>query len=415
MTEAPDNDHWQGLASLSPGSDKYQRVKRLLSSANFAHLNAQGLKSRRKHQPNLPSDVGCSVNVTHFMSGFNNVVFELEFSDHVQWIVRVPYRDFAKSDRVSMLSEIATMAVIKSNTSIPIPRIFDFKASADQPFGYPYMLMERLPGHHVSNGVARSIPQHYHAKIARQLASVFSELQNLTFSRIGRIICGDNADGPVEVIPMAWHASPGPLETSLEYFYNQRQEENREIMGMHPDADPEWLTACWVLKSALAHMIIEDRVRGPFPLCHLDLHYGNMLFDKEYNLAGIIDWSNAQAAPLEQLSVCPEFVAFPGLSEDENKPIVELKKLVLESLVEMEKIQRKRPPLDNPELVMTETKQLTPLSSYMASKSALITHRQYMATPRASPFAAKQTAKLIYGENVSWEQLQQVYGTLPLV
>lgn len=186
-------------------------------------------------------------------------------------------------------------------------------------------------------------------------------------------------------------------------------------MAMHSDADPEWLTACWVLKSALPHMIIENRVRGPFPLCHLDLHYGNMLFDMDCNLTGIIDWSNAQAAPLEQLSVCPEFVTFPGLSEEKNKPIIELKNLVLESLTEMEKNKTTRPPLDNPELDVAEMKQLTPLSRYMASKGAVMPHRQYMATPRGSIFAGKQTAKLIYRENVSWEQLRQVYGAMPLV
>lgn len=205
--------------------------------------------------------------------------------------------------------------------------------------------MEYLGGHILSDGVARTIPRQHRAKVARQLANVFAELQNLTFTRIGRLWCGEDAEQPVEIIPMAWHSSPGPLRTSLEYFYNQRQSENREIMGMHPDGDPDWLTACWVLKTALTHMIIEDRVLGPFPLCHLDLHYGNMLFDDEYNLRGIIDWSSAQAAPLEQLSVCPEFVTFPGRSEEENRPIVELKNLVVESLREMEKSQEKRPPL----------------------------------------------------------------------
>lgn len=132
---------------------------------------------------------------------------------------------------------------------------------------------------------------------------------------------------------MAWHSSPGPLETSLEYFYNQRQSENREIIAAHSD-DPDWITACWVLKTALSHIIIEDRVRGPLPLCHLDFHFGNMLFDQNNNLTAIIDWSGAQAAPLEQLSVCPEFVIFPGISDEKNRPIVELKNLVLRSLRE---------------------------------------------------------------------------------
>ncbi|XWW98100.1 hypothetical protein V2A60_006096 [Cordyceps javanica] len=414
MTVAQNSDHWQSLASLSPTSDTYRRIQYLLSSADFVHLEARCLESRQRNQPYLALDVACTINRTHFASGHYNVVFEVDFSDNVRWVARVPYRDFDNGDRESMLSEVATMALIKNNTTIPIPRVFDFEASANQPFGYPFILMERLPGHHVSNGLARSVPQEHHAKIAKQLANVFSELQNLTFSRIGRILCGDKADGRAEVIPMAWHFSPGPLETSLEYFYSQRQHENRKIMAMHSDADPNWLTACWVLKSALPYIVIEDRVRGPFPLCHLDLHYGNMLFDADYNLTGIIDWSNAQAAPLEQLSVCPELITFPALSEEKNRPIVEFKNMVLESLKEMEKTQEKRPPLDDPERDMEETEQQTLLSSYMASKSAVITLRQYMATARGSLFAGKETAKLIYGQTVSWEQLRQVFGTMPL-
>lgn len=61
---------------------------------------------------------------------------------------------------------------------------------------------------------------------------------------------------------------------------------------MHPD-DPDWLTACWVLKKSLTHIIIDDRVRGTFPVCHLDLHFGNMFFDSEYNLTEIINWDRA--------------------------------------------------------------------------------------------------------------------------
>ncbi|KAF2968300.1 hypothetical protein GQX73_g5270 [Xylaria multiplex] len=407
------SDHWQGFDSLSPGSDKYQRIQLLLSSANFNYLKTRGIESRMRDQTDLPTNLECRVNLTHFTSGFNNVVVELAFSDHVYWIARIPHQPLDNGDRISMLSEIATMKMIKNHTSIPIPQIFDFETSADQPFGYPFVLMECLGGRTLSNGLARAIPRQHHAKVASQLANVFTELQTLTFSRIGRLWCGENADQPAEIIAMAWHSSPGPLETSFEYFYNQRQGENREIISMHPN-DPDWLTACWMLKTALTHFIIEDRVRGPFPLCHLDLHYGNMLFDNDYNLTGVIDWSSAQAAPLEQLSVCPEFVTFPGLSDEENRPIVELKSLVLDCLIEKEKDQEKRPPLDNLEADMALSPNLTPLSTYMASKSAEIVHRQYMASPRGSLWAGQMVAKLIYGNTVTWEQLKEVYGTVPL-
>ncbi|CAI6311303.1 unnamed protein product [Periconia digitata] len=217
---------------------------------------------------------------------------------------------------------------------------------------------------------------------------------------------------------MEWHHSPGPLETSLEYFFNQRQGENREIVDLHPD-DSDWLTACWVLKIALAHTVIEDRVRGPFPLCHLDLHFGNLLFDDEYNLTGVIDWSNAQAAPLEQLSVCPELVIFPGLSQEKNQPIVDFKTLVIQFLKEMEneisKGVGKSTPLDEQQENMEQSQHLTRLSTYMASESAEVMHRQYMAPPKGSLWASKRVVKLIYGDNISWEQLRKVYGCMPLL
>jgi hypothetical protein len=177
-----------------------------------------------------------------------------------------------------------------------------------------------------------------------------------------------------------------------------------------------------VLKAALGHIVIEDRVRGPFPLCHLDLHFGNLLFDDEYNLTGVIDWSNAQAAPIEQLSVCPELVIFPGLSEEQNRPIVEFQKLVIQfvKLMENQKAkeeengEEKTPPLGQLQGNMQKSQHLTPLSTYMASKSAELMHRQYMASPYGSLWAAKRVAKLIYGEHITWEQLREVYGCMPL-
>ena len=46
----------------------------------------------------------------------------------------------------------------------------------------------------------------------------------------------------------------------------------------------------------------------------------------------------------------------------------------------------------------------------MASESAELMHRQYMAPPKGSLWAAKRIAKLIYGEQILWEQLRKVYG-----
>ncbi|KAF2501692.1 hypothetical protein BU16DRAFT_451729 [Lophium mytilinum] len=407
------SEHWHNSTNLSPGSEKYKRIQLILSSANLEHLEKRAVDSRRRHQTDLSPDVGCSIDPARFTSGFDNLILELAFSDTVYWVARIPYRTVDADTKTMLLSEIATMKTIRQRTTIPVPMVFDFEMSKDQPFGYPYVLMECIDGRSLDNGMALSIPPQHRIKVARQFANVFVELQNLTFDRIGRLWCGENADQAIEIIPMAWHHSPGPLETSFEYFYNQRQGENREIMTLHPH-DPDWRTACWVLKTALAHIIIEDRIRGPFPLCHLDLHYGNLLFDDEYNLTGVIDWSSAQAAPIEQLSVSPEFITFPGLSAEENRPIIEFKKRVMRFMKEMES-EVTASPLIHQQGNMKQSNNSTYLSNYMASKSAEIAHRQYMASPRSGLWAGKVVAKLIYGTNITWEQLREVYGTMPLL
>lgn len=61
-------------------------------------------------------------------------------------------------------------------------------------------------------------------------------------------------------------------------------------------------------------MITEQNVYGPFSLCHLDLHYNNILVDVDgdYDVTGIIEWSNAHTVPFERFALIPEFIPPPG-------------------------------------------------------------------------------------------------------
>jgi aminoglycoside phosphotransferase (APT) family kinase protein len=190
------------------------------------YLEKRAIVSRRRHQTDLPPDVACRIDPSRFTSGFDNLIVELAFSDKVYWwVAQMSYRNVDTETKISLLSEIATMKIIRQRTSIPVPLVFDFEMSTDQPFGYPYILMECLAGRSLDNGIALSTPPQHHTKVAKHFANVFAELQKLTFDRIGRLWCGENADQAIEIIPMAWHHSPGLLETSLEYFCNQRQGE----------------------------------------------------------------------------------------------------------------------------------------------------------------------------------------------
>ncbi|KAG6290003.1 hypothetical protein E4U09_004635 [Claviceps aff. purpurea] len=137
-------------------------------------------------------------------------------------------------------------------------------------------------------------------------------------------------------IGLAWFyftATPR-AQTSLEWFYEHRQIQNRSALEEHAD-DPEWRAACWILKDATSHIIIEDRLHGPFPLCHFGLHHGNLLFDDEYNLTGVVDWDGAATAPLERLAVSPEFITFSGISDEKNQVILDFRATIRDCLQEL--------------------------------------------------------------------------------
>lgn len=170
------SEDWSGFTGMSPGSDKYKRIKVVLSLANFEHLKKCAIDSRRRHQISLPPNIECNVELTWFATGFNNLVIKLTFSDGINWIARIPYRTINDNTKISLLSEIATMSIVRQRTSISISRIFDFEMSIDEPFGYLYVLMEYLNSRKLDNGLAKPIPPQYHTKAAKLLANVFAEL-----------------------------------------------------------------------------------------------------------------------------------------------------------------------------------------------------------------------------------------------
>ncbi|KAI8685453.1 APH domain-containing protein [Fusarium keratoplasticum] len=159
---------------------------------------------------------------------------------------------------------------------------------------------------------------------------------------------------------------------------------------------------------SLSHMVIEDRVRGPFPLIHFGFQSRNMLFDDKYNLTGFLDWTYSQAAPLEHLSVFDEFFISGDIS-------LELKRLVVESLRDMDRDREERPPLDNPDMDMTPYQDLTTLSEYMTmSMGAEITYHHFTTPIQRRLSAGKVVAEIMYGNTITWEQLREVHGAMPL-
>ncbi|KAK4144484.1 kinase-like protein [Dichotomopilus funicola] len=382
--------HWLGSSALQPGvlDDQIQAV---LSRANFRHLEKVALAARLQDKAITDSNLTCIIDPSAFAHGFNNVIFEVAFSDSVYWIARIQHVTIdaseAEDNTADLLSDITTMRVIKERTTIPVPTVHAYDVSPSNEVGYPYVLMEALPGRILGGPIAKQVPLEHLPKVAKQLAGVLFQLHaRLAFERLGRLWSGDDGNGPVE------------------WFYAERQEDNRQALQSHYQ-DKEWLAACWVLKTAVSHIIIEPRLRGPFPLCHLDLHYGDILFDDDYNLTGVIDWSGAQTVPLERLAVSPEFITFPAGLAEVNTSIVAFRELVREQLRLLENSRQG----DEGEQIPQST-----FSDLFGTRRAEITHRCTYSRPYRALWDGRMVAKLIYGIHVSWTQLVDAYGETEL-
>jgi hypothetical protein len=198
---------------------------------------------------------------------------------------------------------------------------------------------------------------------------------------------------------MDWHPLSGSLSSSLDFFHAKTESTIKEVIKTY-SYGPECITSCWMVRFALNHFIIPNRAHGPFPLCHLDFHYKNILFDDEYNISGVLGWSGAQAAPIECLAFSPELVTPLGLSDAACEPTREFRRLVVEALKTKEEVR------GSFSIVYADPI----LSTFCGSDRYDIAHWYVHSNPLYILQMGQQIAKSIYGNHTSWQHLVAVFG-----
>lgn len=413
------SEHWTSFQGLDRQDLRCKRIDQILKTANFVHICSLASQARQSNDKSSVQSFPCSIDPSKFAAGHHNVVFEIAFSDSLQWIarVRLPEIDEGETDHIetSMLSEIATSRLIASKTTVPVPKIYHFDVDPSNDFGFRFVLMQALPGRHLESGLARSVPKEHFNKLTGQLADCYDQLSHLRFSRIGHLWCGRTAEDQPSIIPIP--NVGGPFSSSLEYFYALRKFHNRMIQAEH-SGDKEWMTSAWILEQALPSMIIEDFIHGPFPLCHVDLHYENILIDDDFNITGIIDWSHSQTVPLERFLISPEFVTFPGLSVEQNAPIVAFRVAFAAAL--RERGRGDGLPDDkccnepNEKAITFANAPPRFISDIMDTPLWEIVYRCTYSHPWRARTDAALVLRSIFGGSVSWEDLIQYHDNGPL-
>ncbi|KAG8674181.1 hypothetical protein FPOAC1_000144 [Fusarium poae] len=302
---------WTKPGEGEPGSTYLDAELEILNTINWDRLLSIS--------STLRNGVHCTIS-ERYSSGQFNMVRRVDFTDGVSWVarIRMPLADFIPGGRESLSTEetirieIASMKLLKTKTSIPVPEVHSYNADPANDFGAPYILMDYIHG-----TVAQDLRQELKCardlygtpdqdrRFRKQMADIQITLSSLTFDRIGSLYCDEETSeffiGP------EMETGKGPWKTSMEY-YNDVADHRLQVCANHTQAElhetPSFANP--ILFKHLMSLYSDSKSNhGPFGLVNRDFGAHNLLVDDEFRIVGVIDFDGMMAAPIEVVAQYP--------------------------------------------------------------------------------------------------------------
>jgi hypothetical protein len=89
-------------------------------------------------------------------------------------------------------------------------------------------------------------------------------------------------------------------------------------------------------------LVLLGKKAGPFLIKHSDFYFNNILFDDDYNITGILDWTRAQTVPCKSFIAGMEFIVLPEMPKVASAPILEFCDMVKRAWEERESEQENK-------------------------------------------------------------------------
>src|SRR5205085_2133228 len=125
-----------------------------------------------------------------FSHGSEHAVFEIVFEDQCIWICRARRRDLEESPhylKMTMDSTVACMLYVRQNTSVPVPKIYDYQSDPSATsIGACYMFMEPIYGKK-RDQFREVMTSDERRKLYYEIADSAVQLTRLDFPKIGLI------------------------------------------------------------------------------------------------------------------------------------------------------------------------------------------------------------------------------------
>jgi hypothetical protein len=331
----------------------------------------------------------------HFTSGRERVVFEVEFSDGTLWVARISLPLPTAADDYTLLpspgleillSETATMRYLRSETSIPLPRVHSHELQNNS-FGAPYILMDEVLGKFIRPLPSTPLEEVPH--IYGQTADIVLALSRLTFSNIGMLSAEDAKGTPVISQCIFPDLSLRDAFTTASEYYTTRFQNFLEDKRKQVPSDNDRVAFAWLCLQSVPHFLIPELNSGPFPLHHPDLNNGNILYDDNHNIVGVLDWTAAGTFPWEIVMTPPEALDAVYFG-DRRKLYIDI--------------------FEAKEIASTGNNKFASFMRSPASEIINLVNDNYISWGKRFPhLRAMRLAKLVYSNGTSWEDVKKWY------
>ncbi|UYP45990.1 hypothetical protein NEF87_002275 [Candidatus Lokiarchaeum ossiferum] len=216
-----------------------------------------------------------------FEGGFINPIYFITTKSQLELVLRIT-NPLPKWRHWKTLNEIEVMKFLRTNTSIPVPKVWDSSVATDL-IGYEYILMEKIEGIQM-NIVYPDASYDLKCSLISQILSFIKEMQKFTFLKIGsfqeNMVLGPNYDieaGPFESINQflsaALESRMNDIADNSRYFhFISRLVKLKEKMGeMKLKQFPFVLTQCLedkniLIKNGKISALLDYEWSGSYPI-----------------------------------------------------------------------------------------------------------------------------------------------------
>ncbi|KAM5454938.1 hypothetical protein McanCB56680_003614 [Microsporum canis] len=136
----------------SAQSDNAAIFSLVISALNLESLPAFCARARKASTDSVENQEALiePINIEPPLFGSYHALFPIRFQDGLRWILKIPAcgtsEHFNASASSALQSEALTMKLIRRETSVPVPDVFEFDATVGNELGVPFILMSFIQG-----------------------------------------------------------------------------------------------------------------------------------------------------------------------------------------------------------------------------------------------------------------------------